>query len=369
MPARSLTDHVDLTDPASYAAEVAAATALLERGVDGFKLDRGEEDYADAAVFADGSPNRLEHNRYAVQYDTAMREACTRAHPDGDCFLIARGGTAGSAHQVAQWAGDSVASEGSPGLGAAVHAQLAQALSGQPIFGSDIGSHGGRQDGSIPTAGTFVRWAQFGALSPSFETPNHPYDYDAQTEAAIRSAAVLHDRLAPYSHAYAQQAADTGLPIVRPLVLAYPGDAVATTVHDEYLYGPDLLVAPFTNGVSAETAAARSVYFPAGGWTNVFTGAHVIGPTTQSVTSPYDEFPLFARDGGAIPMSTFANLDATATPALPEAPLPVVLPLAAAGLLLTAVEPTTAPSAPATRSPPTRCSAGPSAAAAGLPRC
>ncbi len=66
VPARSLTDHVDLTDPASYAAEVAAATALLERGVDGFKLDRGEEDYADAAVFADGSPNRLEHNRYVV---------------------------------------------------------------------------------------------------------------------------------------------------------------------------------------------------------------------------------------------------------------------------------------------------------------
>ena len=339
VPARGLDTHLDLTSATTYDAFVDAAADLLARGVDGFKLDRGEEDLGEAAVWADGRPNRAVHNDYVVAYDRAMRAACDRARGD-DCFLLARGGAAGSSADVAHWAGDSLPVEGPAGLGAALSSMLSLSMSGQPVSGSDIGGYAGVQQtqGTNPSGGLLVRWAWLGALSPVFETPVNPLLYDAATIAAFRRAAVVHDRLADYSHGLAAQAAATGVPMVRPLPLAFPGDPVASTVNDEYLYGPDLLVAPITVGVTPLGPATRSVYVPAGTWTNVFSGLAVTGPLELPVTAALGEMPLFLRAGGALPLAIFADLDAPTTagpaPVVPETPVVVLLPMLAVGLLV-----------------------------------
>ena len=276
IPARGINNHVDLTDPHSYDLEVQAAAALLRSGVDGFKMDRSEEDFGDGVEYANGMPNALGHSHYVLLYDKAMREACTIAHPDGDCLLMARGGVGGSSGYVGNWAGDSTTVEGPVGLLPAIHHLLAEAMSGQPIWASDIGGYSPRQ-GPVtpgtpplsPSPGTFVRWAQFGAVSPIFESPNHPSDYDAATIEALRAAAVLHDRLAPYTHAAAVKAEHDGTPIAQPLALAFPADPVAPTIDDEYVFDSCLLAAPIHTGTDDEGPAARSVYFPGGSWTNV----------------------------------------------------------------------------------------------------
>jgi alpha-D-xyloside xylohydrolase len=221
---------------------------------------------------------------------------------------MARGGVAGSSHYVGNWAGDTLAVESEPGLLSAVHALLSEAMSGQPIWASDIGGYSGRSAGQIPTAATFVRWTQFGAVSPIMESPNHPSDYDAATVAASRKAAVLHDRLAPYTAAAAKRATATGVPIAQPLVLAYPDDTAAPLIDDEYVFDGCLLAAPITTGIETESAAARAVYLPAGTWTNVFTGKTLVGPTATTEVSAYDEFPLYRSSSCAIPMSVFKGL-------------------------------------------------------------
>ncbi len=338
VPPRGLDPHLDLTDPTTLTAFADGAASLLARGVDGFKLDRGEEDLGEGSIWSDGRPNRLQHNPYVVRYAAAMRQACAQVRPD-DCFLLARSGAAGTAAVTASWAGDSPTVEGPAGLRAALSSLLSLSLSGQPISGSDVGGYTAVQEtqGTNPTAGLLVRWAWLSAFSPVFETPVDPLRYNAETVRAFRRAAVVKDRLVDYSRGLAVQAAADGTPPVRHLALAFPSDAVAAAVDDEYLYGPDLLVAPLTTGVSQPGPATRQVYLPAGTWTNVFSGVSFTGPLTVPVVSPLDEAPVFLRAGAALPASTFNGLDApTAGPpaVVPEAPLPVLLPLLAAAALL-----------------------------------
>ena len=81
---------------------------------------------------------------------------------------------------------------------------------------------------------------------------------------------------------------------------AYPGEQEAyATAGSQYLYGPDLLVAPVTTpGATAST----SVWFPPGNtWTDYFTGRTYAGGTTASITTTLDTMPVFVRSGAAKP--------------------------------------------------------------------
>lgn len=311
LPPRGLDPHLDLSDPAVAERFTQRATALLRRGVDGFKLDRGEEDLGDGARFADGRPNRLAHNGYVVRYQAALREACRRASRDADCFLIARGGWTQTPALAANWAGDNLSAPGPAGLGQALNSLLSLSLSGQPISGSDIGGYvGTRQDTGegFPTKATFLRWAQLGALSPIMQTPIDPtVGFDAETVRIFRRYARLHDRLAPYTARRAAEARERGMPIVRPMLLAYPDDPAARGLDDQYLYGPDLLVAPITTP-SELGADARQVYLPAGRWIDAWTRTEHTGPIVLPVVAPLDRLPLYLRAGGELTSDLTAGL-------------------------------------------------------------
>jgi alpha-glucosidase (family GH31 glycosyl hydrolase) len=101
----------------------------------------------------------------------------------------------------------------------------------------------------------------------------------------------------------AQQASVTGIPVVRPLYLQYP-DSQDAYAQDgaEYLYGPDVLVAPVTTPGSTATT---SVWFPPGtSWTDYFTGKTYAGGTTQNVTTDLGTMPVFVRAGGIVTTRT-----------------------------------------------------------------
>jgi hypothetical protein len=100
---------------------------------------------------------------------------------------------------------------------------------------------------------------------------------------------------------------------MRQLALAYPADAGATARDDEYLLGPDLLVAP----VLEPGATARRLYLPAGRWIDVWrsvsyrpgdgsfdvTGTRTLaGGRSVTLPAPADELPMLARAGAVIPL-------------------------------------------------------------------
>ena len=83
-----------------------------------------------------------------------------------------------------------------------------------------------------------------------------------------REAIELRYRLLPYVYAAFLAASETGAPVQRPLVFDHQDDPAVRDLDDQYLFGPDLLVAPV---VEAGTTA-RQVYLPAGDWYDWHTG-------------------------------------------------------------------------------------------------
>lgn len=306
-PPRSIDAHLDFTNPAAAAWWTAGLQALVARGVDGVKMDRCEEDLSETSVWANGLPNRLNHNPYCVLYHQAAWKAFQAQRPDGDFVILARGGWTGDSRYAGHWAGDNLSLSGQLGLVSVRNSLLSQSASGFPFSGSDIGGYDGtRQSGSgarigLPSVQAYMRWAQLGALSPVMETPIPPWWVSDDAVRVYRRYAVLHDRLAPYTAQYAALAVSQGVPIVRPLAYAYPDDAAAVATEDEYLYGPDLLVAPAASVLVETGVVTRAVYLPAGRWVDFWTGAVLQGPATVVKLAPEGVLPLYVREGAQLP--------------------------------------------------------------------
>lgn len=173
----------------------------------------------------------------------------------------------------------------------------------------DIGGHTGglQQPGTEPGStklpdDLYARWVQLGTFQPidrlhSNHSDRLPWQYGAAADTSATKFLNLRENLVPYTYTLAQQATATGMPIVRPLYLQYPDQQEAyAQAGGEYLYGPDVLVAPAT---SPGATATTSVWFPPGNdWTDYFTGKTYRGGTTAQITTGWDTMPVFVRSGG-----------------------------------------------------------------------
>ena len=129
-----------------------------------------------------------------------------------------------------------------------------------------------------------------------------PWNFDANGETGghealdvYRKYAVLHMSLFPYRYAAAQEAAKTGMPLMRALVLEYQDDARARAAKDEYLFGPDFLVAPVV-----DEGTQRPVYLPPGEWLDYWTGKPVGGGKVVVAEAPAEVIPVWVRAGAVI---------------------------------------------------------------------
>jgi len=261
----------------------------LAAGADGFDAADGAGTFVGAVKFADGLDPRLMRNRYAGLYQGAAEELIEK-DLKGNGVMLAQNATAGfggagfllaGAHRVSFSPEDGLATAVTDGLGAG--------LSGMPLWTAEMGA-------GIADAAVFTRWAEFAAFSPVMVTTAGPWDFDDAALEAYRKYAVLHMSLFPYRYAAAMQAAATGMPVMRALVLAYQNDERARTAKDEYLFGPDMLVAPVT-----DESTARLVYLPAGYWVNYWTGSQVSGGKTVMADAPLETIPVYVRLGAVIP--------------------------------------------------------------------
>jgi alpha-glucosidase (family GH31 glycosyl hydrolase) len=179
-----------------------------------------------------------------------------------------------------------------------------EATIGEPYVSDDIGSYlGPPPQGTQDPADLYDRWVQFGTFEPlmrlhSNDEKRLPWQFPQPVRSVADSFLRLRQALVPYTYTLAAQAHQDGLPMTRPLYLDYPGQSAAYTHAGEYLYGPDVLVAPVT---APGTVAPTTLWVPPGRWTDYFTGATVTGPSTVTVDEPLDRMPVFVRAGGIIP--------------------------------------------------------------------
>ncbi|MEU7784430.1 TIM-barrel domain-containing protein [Amycolatopsis sp. NPDC049159] len=170
------------------------------------------------------------------------------------------------------------------------------------LRGSETYTSGGQQHQTAKLPDDmYARWVQLGTFQPidrlhSNHSDRLPWQYGDAAKASATKFLNLRENLVPYTYTLAQEAATTGVPVVRPTYLEYPDEPAAyAAASSEYFYGPDLLVAPVT---TPGTSATTSVWFPPGQWTDYFSGKTYAGGTTQQVTSDLGTMPVFQRGGG-----------------------------------------------------------------------
>jgi alpha-D-xyloside xylohydrolase len=105
---------------------------------------------------------------------------------------------------------------------------------------------------------------------------------------------------------------ETGLPVMRSLFFDFPAAPVAWEVEDQFLSGPDVLVAP----VVTEGARERRVYLPAGAaWRDAWTGAGHQGSGWITAPAPLEVIPVYLRAGGRVePFGPVASLGPAESP-------------------------------------------------------
>jgi len=88
------------------------------------------------------------------------------------------------------------------------------------------------------------------------------------------------------------------MPMMRPLWLTNPDDPEAARIGDEYLWGPDLLVAP----VVEKGATKRHLYLPKGDWYDWWTNEKVTGGRWLDRPVDLKITPLYVRAGAVLPL-------------------------------------------------------------------
>ncbi len=122
---------------------------------------------------------------------------------------------------------------------------------GLPYVSADIGGHRFEVSDDM-----YVRWMQFGALSPICRVhctkplSRMPWLYGKTAEEVTHQYVDMRYRLLPLYYALAHENYETGLPLLRRLDIAYPQYA-ESSANDEYLLGQTILVAPLTDSYGA----------------------------------------------------------------------------------------------------------------------
>ena len=313
-------DLLDLTNPDMVAWWQAKLRAYTDAGIEGFKLDYGEDvvpgltNGRNTWAFHDGSDERTQHSRFQLFYH---RTYAAMLPADGG-FLLCRHATYGDqANGPIIWPGDldvSFARQGDViddatgkytavgGLPASLVAGLSLGPSGFPFYAADTGGY----RHVPPDKELLLRWSQQTALSTVMEIGNSastvPWELDAATgidaEAVgvFRTYARLHMRLFPYVWTYAQSLAKDGRAIVRPLGLAFP--ELDAETDDAYLFGDALLVAPIVD----RGKTSRELVLPPGTWLDFDTGVAFDGGKLATLDAPLAKLPLLLASGGIVAM-------------------------------------------------------------------
>ncbi|MBU4337700.1 MAG: family 31 glucosidase, partial [Actinobacteria bacterium] len=288
------------------------------KGVRTFWLDEAEPEYGrydiDNYRYHAG-PGQQIANIYPQHFSRAFYEGMAAAGQEQVVNLVRCAWAGSQRYGALVWSGDirSTWQDFRRQIVAGIHMGAA----GIPWFTTDIGGFHG---GDIDDPGfreLMVRWFQFGTFSPVMRMhgdrrPGHPvaaadgtrrcpsgagnelWSFGEEVYAVLRRYLAVREAMRPYTRSLMEQAHTAGQPVMRGLFHEFPADDQSWRVNDEYMFGPDLLVAP----VVQQGAAGRTLYLPDGaGWTDLNTGQTYAGGQVVEVDAAVDVLPVFGRDG------------------------------------------------------------------------
>lgn len=308
-------------------------------GVDAFWLDEAEPewggDYDYAHYIFNAGPVGKIGNLYPQKYNQTFYEGQLSIGRENDTVNLSRAAWAGAQRYGALvWSGDVHSTFDD--LKAQITCAIHMGVAGIPWFTTDMGGFAGSDITTDAFKELFVRWCQFSTFCPVMRNhgdrgprnhqvldnrgnqithvhtgdDNEPWSFGPEVERTMVKYIRLREAMRPYTRELFAAAHESGQPLVRGLFYEFPGEEAAADIADEYLFGPDILVAPVTE----PGARSREVYLPGAGvseaddatgdvsvapttWTNLHTGETFAGGQTITVDAPLDVVPAFARNG------------------------------------------------------------------------
>ncbi|MBO3735899.1 glycoside hydrolase family 31 protein [Glycomyces niveus] len=198
-----------------------------------------------------------------------------------------------------------------------ITAGIHMGVAGIPWFTTDIGGFWGGNVNEPAFRELLVRWFQFGAFCPVMRmhgdrqpgeqvkaadgsdrcgtgAPNELWSFGEDVYEILVRYVKLREAMRPYTRRLMVEAHEAGQPVMRGVFHEFPADPVCWDLADQFMFGPDLLVAP----VVEADATARRVYLPEGAsWTDLHSGAVHQGGQWIDAEAPIEVIPVFARDG------------------------------------------------------------------------
>lgn len=150
----------------------------------------------------------------------------------------------------------------------------------------------------------YVRWFEYGVFMPILRTHgmrrfNTVWSYGDQATPILEKYLRMRYALVPYIYSLAYDTYKTGAPYMRALFMDFPNDPKVDELTNEFMFGPDFLVAPVTH----QGQTSRKVYLPAGAdWYNYWTNEKLHGGQWITAQAPIQTIPLFVRAGSILPL-------------------------------------------------------------------
>jgi alpha-D-xyloside xylohydrolase len=288
---------VDFTNPEAYAWWRDAHQPLFEAGVDVIKSDFGEQ-VPDDAVAHNGDRGRRLHNVYPLLYNRCVFEATRKFAPprNGAPLVWSRAAWSGQQRYPLGWGGDPQSDW--EGLAASIRGGLSWGMSGNPYHSSDIGGFYGAEQ---PSAELFVRWLQATVFSSHIRVhgigEREPWAFGPEAEAVARKWLAFRYRLIPYLESVIRAATQTGMPVMRAMPLAFPGNPLVRRYETQFLCGDALFVAPVV-----QPGGEVEIALPPGGWYDLNSRARYAGRQVLRYKAKLDQFPVFGREGLVLPL-------------------------------------------------------------------
>jgi alpha-glucosidase (family GH31 glycosyl hydrolase) len=290
--------YVDFTHPEAKELSRRWWKLRLDLGVSGSMVDFGDRVPEDA-VFYDGRKGDEMHNFYTYDYHRTYSEIFKERRGD-DFILFGRAAAPGTQKWVGQFPGDHPSNFA--GLRGVLTGALNLTACGFSAWGSDLGGFRG-----WPESEVYIRWTQFACFSPLMRchgrTPREPWEFGEAAVANYKHYAWVRENLLNYIYNAAVQAHHSGIPMMRSMAIAYPEESLLANVSDQYLFGNDLLVAP----VITENKS-RTISFPSGKWTSLWTGDMISGPGNIQTEVPLQTIPVYLKEGAVVPVRLNGDL-------------------------------------------------------------
>lgn len=287
-----------------------------DKGIKVFWLDEAEPEYTvydfDNYRYHRGTNLQI-GNTYPVDYARTFYEGMEREGQENIVNLLRCAWAGSQRYGALVWSGDIASSFES--VRNQLAAGLNMGLAGIPWWTTDIGGfHGGDPD-DPKFRELFARWFAWGTFCPVMRlhgdreprqpqygttggasccsgADNEVWSYGEEVYEICKKYMEYREQMRPYTRKLMEEAHEKGTPVMRTLFYMYPEDAACWEVEDEYMYGPDVLVAPVLHAGQEK----RSVYLPQGDdWVESFTGREYAGGQKVEADTPLDVIPVFVR--------------------------------------------------------------------------